>query len=819
MELRLIRRFAAAALAGLVLPAAADDLMDVRATGDAIVANRDVNTEGIVFGLAAPEVKALIDAQMRFRRAHEEQIAKIADSLELDRCAVAEELRKLALLGASHEVPDPAADSSGTKSTAATDDGPDALPHVERTGSVGDADQARTLLVSIGRGVVAGRDVNVAGDVVFGIRKAEFTALIDELRQQDLAYADKMRVLSADLHVNRCATTSFLATLGDNDVPVEQLHSRLIQIARDHMKLIAQWASVTESDAEITRLRARAKTSIVNGEYARADELLTEASEKMRTKVGHTSAVRGDFAKVAADRGRLALVRMQYADAVEAFGEARRYAMTADATREAIHYLELMAGAYQDAGNYRKAEDAFQDALEELEDNAPDDLLRMATYLNNLGTLLFARSKYSEAAERFAEARDAMQDSADLDPRARALQLAVSLNGLGDAATARSLFDEAEDFYLRGLGTMVDALGPDDHRLLNLLTNLARLKSDRGKFDEAEKLYEQALALDREGRSINAPELAATKSNFAALYFDRGDMERAEGLWQEAFDVYSAALGGDHIITLGVLMNLGNVYRTKGRLYRKTEDLCLSEEIYLRALGVWDRNSKRRKGRKLTVDADHLLVASIHRSLAHVYVNQDKLHKAEKGDVGCKPGKTVEQDTRDKLEEAEKHYEKARRIARDRFEDMAMDPLEQPLYMGLTNDLAVLGERRGDYEKAVKEFGDARKLFERKFGETHPNYGIVTSNLARVYRRMGRLDDSKVLYLAAIRIAEANGDRLKVAYRQKSLAMVQRDLGRLDEARRSLETARAIYIEELGEGHQKTLKVIELLDELETEPT
>lgn len=803
----------ALALAGLVSPAVALDSMEARVAGDAIVANRDVNTQGIVFGLTAVEVNGLIEAQMDFRRAHEAQIDAIAEDLSLDRCTVAEDLRKLALEDPSDGVsPRPAADITD----AEPKESPSLNSPAEPSEPITDAEQARTMLVTIGRGIVAGRDVNVTGDIVFGIQKKAFTALIEKLRHQDASYAQKFRHLSTELNVNRCATASFLATLGESEVPVEQLHSRLTQIARDHLKLISQWASVTETDPEIASLRARAKASIVNGDYTRADELLTEASEKMRAKTAPTSEVRTDFAKVAADRGRLALVRMRYGDAVDAFGEARRYALTADAMPEAIHYLELMAGAYQDGGNYRKAEDAFQNALEELEDNAPDDLLRLAKYYNNLGTLLFARSEYDEASAMFSEALDAIGDRADLDPKETALQLSVGFNGLGDAATARSSFDQAATNYTRALEIMVDAFGPDDRRLMNVLTNLARLQGDRGNFEEAERLYKQALALNRDGRSIHAPELAATKSNLAALYFDRGRIEEAERLWQAAFAIYSSALGGDHVIALGVLMNLGNVYRTKGKMLRKKEDLCKAEQVYLRALEIWDLNSKRRRGRKKTVNKDHLLVASIHRSLAHVYVNQAKLEDAQTMGLECDPETSEAQGADEKLEEADRHYREARDIVETRFDDM--DPKNHPLYMGLTNDLAVLSERRGDYGKAATEFGEVRELFERKFGKKHPNYGTVTSNLARVYRRLGKLDDSEALYLQAIGIAEATGNRLKSAYRYKSLALVHRGQGRADDARRCLETARAIYVEELGEGHRKTRKVIELLDGLRTEP-
>lgn len=782
MRLDFVQLITALVLAGVFSLAAATGSMGVRATGDAIVAGRDVSTGDIRFGLTAREINGMVETQIRFRSAHEKQIKTIAEDLDLDLCTVADELRKLALEGIPDAVPpEPAADLSSTEQIGMAVKGGPGADMPSSPGTEKRIEQARTTLVSIGRGIIAGRDV-YAGDIVFGIPKAEFTALIAELRQQDVAYVEKLQALSADLQVNRCATTSFLETMGRKEVPIEQLHAQLQKIAQEHRELISQWASVTESDQEVADLRARARTAIDNGDYDDADELLRKAGEKMRAKADQTLALAADYARVEADRGRLALVRMQYESAAQAFGWAHDYAKMAGEKREANRYLELQATAHQDAGDYVNAETAFLNAAKAFGDPVPGELLQKAKLHNNLGTLYFARSKYSDATGEFEKARSYVRKATDVEPEQIALQTAISLNGLGDAATARSLFDEAEDFYSQALREMENALGPNDHRLMNVLTNLGRLKTDRGKYDEAEELFRRALDLNRDRHPEADPELAATKSNFAALYYAKADIENAERLWLEALEFYRSALAEDHIVTLSVLANLGHVYH-------KQEKLDKAGEAYRHALDVWTRNSD---SDNKTMEGDHLVVASILRSLANLHVAQGE------------------------IDEAEEKYERALDIIDKHFS--RRERKNHPLVASLYNELAVLQERRGDYKGAADAFEEAREVFELKFGTKHQHYGTVTSNLARIYGRLGRLDEAETLYLEAIEIAEATAYPLKAAYRLKSLARVYHGLDRLDDERQCLEKARTIYIEELGEGHRKTQAVITSLAELESKP-
>lgn len=76
--------------------AVAETALDIRIARDGIVAQRDVRTGDVVFGLTADEIDGLVRRQMTFRRRYAERIRVLARELDTDTCEVTERLRVLA---------------------------------------------------------------------------------------------------------------------------------------------------------------------------------------------------------------------------------------------------------------------------------------------------------------------------------------------------------------------------------------------------------------------------------------------------------------------------------------------------------------------------------------------------------------------------------------------------------------------------------------------------------------------------------------------------------------------------------------------------
>jgi tetratricopeptide (TPR) repeat protein len=766
--------------------------------GDGIAVGRDANITGdIIFGVPAREVHALLEERMRFRADHLASLEKIGQSLVLGECSLTELVQRVGRSGAdSTMLPQHLVELTNRHDAVAETaqsldaENPEqaaAKRRILEANREGSLEQAESLLVELGKGdaliavrqgIAAGRDVNVSGDVVFGVPRKAFESLVGEMQRQESAQYSSLQRLSEDLSVNRCATASFLKILGEGQVPTEQLHSKLKEIAGRHLDLVEQLRAMTTQDPDIEALRKRAAAALDTGDFEAAEGFLREAHDIVQAKSQQASPLMSDYARVEADLGRLHLARLRYGPAADSFVRAAKLSFAAGERADEARYQELAGGAYQDAGVLRKAEAAFIDALAWREAN-PDQSPREATIitLNNLGVLYLSSSDYGNAMQRFEQALETAQSSPDLAPEAHGPLVAASHQGLADAALALSDLASAEEHYTEALLLLKSVYGAEDRRLVPLMTNWARLKSIRGDYAGAEALYRRAMDIDADRRMAKDPESAVTMNNLAALYYDLGKYEPAEALWQEVIEIYRSALGDDSFITLGVSQNLA-------RILRKNGDLDGAEAIYKHALSIWEQHAEDRE-----VEDDHLVIASLFASLGDLYVTQRR------------------------LDEAEEMFEEALDIVRSRLGRKHRK--QHLLIASYRNDLAVVYEGQGRYDESAEALAEVREIMALKLGEDHPSFGTVTSNLARVQMRLGRLDEAVRLYLVAITIAAQTQRPLQVASRRRRLAAVYRLQGRLADAEVNLKIARDLYERELSPDHPKALAVERELTELE----
>src|ERR1700737_1383148 len=170
-------------------------------------------------------------------------------------------------------------------------------------------------------------------------------------------------VLQKNLGVNENALKAFFATLGEQDVPLEQVPTKLGEIAARHRAMLDRWSVLDAGDPATAALAAEAKTAIDNGRYDEADALLLRAQEQDiaagrpagKQAGGAPQAAERRFLRAAESegkRGDLAMTRLRYDDA------AKRYAAAASmgpAGRpdERRRYLEGEAGALYRQGAKR----------------------------------------------------------------------------------------------------------------------------------------------------------------------------------------------------------------------------------------------------------------------------------------------------------------------------------------------------------------------------------------------------------------------------------------------------------------------------------
>lgn len=190
---------------------------------------------------------------------------------------------------------------------------------------------------------------------------------------------------------------------------------------------------------------------------------------------------------------------------------------------------------------------------------------------HQLGRLYRLRGRLEEAESGL---RRALALRTELAPRS--LERSYTLNNLGIVAFSRTDLRAAQALYEESL-ELVRALAPGSEDEAQMLANLGLVARDLGDLKTAEALCRQAhelsARLDPEG-----PGLGRDLINLAAIVSDRGDLARAAGYLWQALERYEK-LEPQSLATANLLFNLGTNLRDRGELAR-------SEELLRRALGL-----------------------------------------------------------------------------------------------------------------------------------------------------------------------------------------------------------------------------------------
>jgi len=229
-------------------------------------------------------------------------------------------------------------------------------------------------------------------------------------------------------------------------------------------------------------------------------------------------------------------------------------------------------------GNYERAESLFQRALAIDERTVGPDHPATARSLNNLAYLYLKQGKY-EQAEGFFQRALAIRER---ELGAHHPDTAVSLNTLAELYSRRGQHEQAEAYFRRVLAIREQTLGPNHPGTARSLNNLAYHYNGQGKYVQAEPLVRRALAIQEQVLDHDHPDIAATLNNRAVVCIAQGSFEEAEALYQRALAIHEQKLGPEHSATAHSLNNLGQLYRQQGRFEE-------AEPLLKRALLIQER--------------------------------------------------------------------------------------------------------------------------------------------------------------------------------------------------------------------------------------
>jgi len=199
---------------------------------------------------------------------------------------------------------------------------------------------------------------------IIGIPAEKLPSIIEAATKDWRFLSEQQKQTISDLQntlgVNENALKSFFQTVGERDVPIEQLGKKLLEIAGRYRELLAQVRPNPDDGAKTAEIKNAASQALEAGQFDRADELLDQLQKAQDAELESRQLQR---AITSAERWQLAMTRLQYRNAARYFAEAAKH-LPAEHNEIRLSYLDREAGALYREGDERGDNEASAAAIE-----------------------------------------------------------------------------------------------------------------------------------------------------------------------------------------------------------------------------------------------------------------------------------------------------------------------------------------------------------------------------------------------------------------------------------------------------------------------
>jgi tetratricopeptide (TPR) repeat protein len=323
---------------------------------------------------------------------------------------------------------------------------------------------------------VASGGIGSGGNTVtcnFGMPPEQLKATIEAAVNGRLI--DRIVDISKTLGVTEDAAKSLLKIVGeDSNIPEDKLAEALSKAAEDYKRLQVQIAALNPENPTAKALVQQAKPEIDAGHFARAHELLHQASQaqiaaaqearklKEQAQAADDAQMFGAASSTAAE-GDVALTERHYVDAAELFAQAASYIPSGHPSDEG-QYLLRQAGALYQQGDERGDNAALRKSIE-ISRRALADCPRERVPLawagaqNNLGNALERLGEREGGTVRLEEAVAAhhaaleewTRERVPLDWAMTQMNLGNALERLGERESGTARLEESVVAYRSAL--------------------------------------------------------------------------------------------------------------------------------------------------------------------------------------------------------------------------------------------------------------------------------------------------------------------------------------------------------------------------------
>lgn len=366
--------------------------------------------------------------------------------------------------------------------------------------------------------------------------------------------------------------------------------------------------------------------------------------------------------------------------------EIREIMLEKDHPDTATTYNNI-AGVYYVQGEYRKAHEWYQKVLEIRETVLGKDHPDTATTYNNIALIYSVQGRYGKALEWQQKALEIRETILGKDHP----DTATIYNNIALVYCIQGKYEKALEWFQKTLEIREKVLGKEHPSTATTYNSIAGVYSDQGEYEKALEWYQKTLKIREKVLEKEHPSTATTYNNIARIYCYQEEYGEALGWYQKALKISKKVLGKDHTNTATIYNNLALVYRAQ-------EEYAKALEWFQKALEI----------REKVLGKEHPLTAATYNNIAGVYSDQGEYEKA--------------------LE----WFQKALKI---REEVLGK---EHPLTAAAYNNIAGVYYTQKEYGKALEWFQKALEISEKMLGKEHPTTAIIADNMQFVLNKLAK---------------------------------------------------------------------------------
>lgn len=252
------------------------------------------------------------------------------------------------------------------------------------------------------------------------------------------------------------------------------------------------------------------------------------------------------------------------------------------ASAQRAHLLNVLGTIYWEKGEFERAVDYFEQAIEISERVTGPDHPNTAITLYNLASLYLQIGRKEEGRALLERTYSIFERSLGPDHP----DLVMAITGLASVDLAQGKYEQARRRYERALSLSESSVGKEHVVTALLLTNLGIVDFAQGKYEQAVTHHQRALEIREKVLGPAHPRVGLALANLGAAHAKRGAYDRAIALNSRSLKLLEQALGPHHADVSIPLASLGSAYLAKGNIDRAIAYHERALEIVTAAYGL-----------------------------------------------------------------------------------------------------------------------------------------------------------------------------------------------------------------------------------------